>query len=114
MPLPDAWIDRLFAKLTVRYGEAFMRQYHDMDIELVKADWAEVLDGFQYLDGSIMYALRYLPSERPPSALQFRDICRRAPDIPKPALTAPAPSRDDISRFHASIAELKAVPSERA
>jgi hypothetical protein len=75
--LPAPWVDRIFAKLAVRYGEAFMRQYGGLDIAAVKADWAEELDGF---DGeAIGYGLRFLPSERPPNVLQFRDQCRRAP-----------------------------------
>lgn len=86
MSLPASWVDHLFAKLSVRYGAAFLRQWPDADAAIVKADWAEVLAGF---DGkAIGYALRYLPLT-PPNALQFRDICRRAPDD-TPALPAPA------------------------
>lgn len=77
MSLPAPWVERIFAKLAVRYGEAFMRQYGGLDVAAVKADWAEELDGF---DGeSLAYGLRFLPSDRPPNVLQFRDQCRRAP-----------------------------------
>lgn len=85
MSLPASWVDHLFAKLSVRYGAAFLRQWPDTDPATIKADWADVLSGF---DGaSLAYALRYLPVT-PPNALQFRDICRRAPDT-TPALPAP-------------------------
>lgn len=87
MSLPALWVDRLFAKLAVRYGVAFTRQYEGLDIAAVKEDWADVLAGF---DGeSIAYALRYLPAEKPPTAMQFRDLCRRAPRREDPALPAP-------------------------
>ena len=87
MPLSATWTDALFAKLSVRYGAAFLRQWPDADPAHVKADWAEVLDGF---DGeSIGYALRYLPIN-PPNAIQFRETCRRAPRADVPALPAPA------------------------
>lgn len=91
MPLPASRVDHLFAKLGVRYGAAFMRQWPDTDPDLVKADWAEVLDGVR--GDSISYALRYLPVN-PPNAIQFRDICRRAPVDSGPALPAPVPQAD--------------------
>lgn len=88
MTLPHRWVEHLFAKLSLRYGGAFLRQYGDADPALVHADWAEVLDG---LSGeAIGYALRYLPSERPPNAMQFRDACLLAPGRPAvPQLAAP-------------------------
>lgn len=76
MALSPVLLDSLFAKLTVRWGGAFLRQWPDTDIEFVKADWAEVLEGFKRED--LLYALKYLPI-LPLNALQFREICRRAP-----------------------------------
>lgn len=84
--LPSAWVENLFGRLTVRYGAAFMRQYEGLDVALVKADWADVLDGVR--GESIGYALRYLPNN-PPNAQQFRDVCRRAPEPDAPRLPAP-------------------------
>lgn len=104
MPLPASWVDHLFAKLGVRYGAAFMRQWPDTDPDLVKADWAEVLDGVR--GESISYALRYLP-EKPPNAIQFRDICRRAPEPEVQRLAAPAPKADP-ERVKAIMARLGA------
>jgi hypothetical protein len=86
MPLQASWVDNLFARLTVRYGAAFLRQWPDADLAVVKADWADVLDGCR--GESIGYALRYLPNT-PPNALQFRDVCRRAPEPELPRLPAP-------------------------
>ena len=45
MALPSSCVDHLFARLTVRYGAAFLRQWPDTDLAVVKADWADVLDG---------------------------------------------------------------------
>lgn len=84
MPLPSSWVDALFAKLTVRWGAAFMRQWPDADPAHVKSDWAEALDGVS--GDSIAYALRYLPTA-PCNALAFRDVCRRAPAVALPALS---------------------------
>lgn len=105
MPLPASWVDHLFAKLGVRYGAAFMRQWPDTAPDLVKADWAEVLDNVRA--ESISYALKYLP-EKPPNAIQFRDICRRAPapsDLAR--LQAPVPQADP-DRVKAIMARLGA------
>lgn len=41
MPLPHRWVEHLFARLAVRYGGAFLRQYGDADPALVQADWAD-------------------------------------------------------------------------
>lgn len=80
-------IEFLFAKLAVRYGRVFMHQYQDADLDFVKADWAEVLDGVS--QSSIAYAFGYLPFEKPPTAMQFREICRKAP--PKESELLPPP-----------------------
>ncbi len=82
MSLPAAWVDALFSRLSVRYGDTFFRQYDGIDPQAVKADWAEVLDGTS--GHSIEYALKNLPSDWPPTALKFRDLCRMAPAKPVP------------------------------
>lgn len=104
MPLPHRWVEHLFARLAVRYGGAFLRQYGDADPALVQADWADVLDG---LSGeAIGYALRYLPADRPPNAMQFRDLARRAPgptvpQLPRQRTEPPAGVRDLAARMRA-------------
>ncbi len=102
MSLPQRWAEHLFAKLAVRYGAAFLRQYGDADPALVQADWAEVLDGTS--GASLSYALRYLPVN-PPNAIAFRDLCRRAPapEAPRIAHDMPPP---DPARVQAIVGEL--------
>lgn len=91
MPLPATWVENLFGRLSLRYGAAFMRQWPDADPVLIKADWADVLDGMP--GAAISYALRYLPT-LPPNAIQFRDICRRAPAPDVVAIAAPVERAD--------------------
>jgi hypothetical protein len=89
MPLTAAWVDSLFARLTVRYGVAFLRQYQDIDPAAVKADWAEVLDGFDRHPEAIKHALANMPADKPPTVLQFRDAARKAPTPEAPRLPEP-------------------------
>lgn len=109
MSLPALWVDRIFAKLSVRYGVAFKRQYEDLDIAAVKEDWAEVLAGF---DGdSLAYALRYLPTDKPPTAMQFRDICRRAPSPEAPRqLEGPKPDPARVAALMERMRKATALP----
>lgn len=109
MPLPASLVERLFEKLAIRYGAAFMQQWRGADPAHVKADWAEVLEGF---DGpTIGYALRYLPSA-PINAGQFRDICRRAP-TPDPSPRLPRPDeRPDPQRVAELMARISAPPDD--
>ncbi len=112
MALPASWIDALFARLTVRYGVAFTRQYEGLDIAAVKADWAEVLGGF---DGpSIGYALKYLPADKPPTAMQFRDQCRRAPVTELPALDRPRADPERVAALLAGLRERMGITRKTA
>jgi hypothetical protein len=88
MTFPSPWIDALFAKLSIRYGSAFLAQWPDADPALLKADWAEVLAGFANHPASIRYAIENLP-ERPVNAIQFRNLARLAPLPQVKALAAP-------------------------
>jgi len=89
MSLPASWVESLFARLTIRYGAGFMRQYADLDPAAVKADWASVLAGFAGHPESIRYALDNLPADKPPNAMQFRAICNGGPREDAPSLPAP-------------------------
>lgn len=88
MPLPQSWVDALFARLSLRYGVAFLRQYGDADPVAVKADWADVLGGFREHGDALAYALANLP-DAPPNATQFRALARRAPAPAAPQLPPP-------------------------
>lgn len=103
MPFPLSWVDHLFAKLQARYGLAFSGRYEGVNIDVVRADWAEVLDGFEGNHDAIAYALKNLPTDFAPNALQFREIARRAP-APEVAKLPPPPAAPQPERV---VAELK-------
>lgn len=102
--LPSPWIDKIFAKLTLVYGHDFLNRWRDLDIEAVKADWAHELAGFKDHPDALAHALQHLPSNRPPTVLEFRDIARKRPPPVFKALPAP---KADPERVRALISELK-------
>jgi hypothetical protein len=109
MSLQLAWIDRIHARILVRYGAAWIRMWDGVEPEAVKADWAQVLAGLS--PESIAHALDNLPPDRPPTALQFRDLCRSAPSK-APALTyeRPKPNPERLAEVLARL-DRKADPA---
>lgn len=89
MSLPDSWVDRIFTRLTMVFGRDFLSRYEGLEVAAVKAEWAEDLAGFQQSPNAIRYALENIPSDKPPTSLQFRDLCRRAPQYMPKALPLP-------------------------
>jgi hypothetical protein len=87
--LRAAWVDALFTKLSVRYGRDFTARWEGLDLDMVKADWAEQLAWYDSKPDAIAHALSILPADRPPTAVQFRDLCRLAPGQVFQALPAP-------------------------
>ena len=87
-PLPSAWVERIFLRLSGIYGREFTSQFShyvgdvDIGLENAKQVWAEELAGFTENPDAIAYALETLP-DRAPNAIKFRDACRRAPEKPK-------------------------------
>lgn len=104
--LPDSWVDRLFAILAVRYGDAWLRKWDGIDIAAVRRDWASVLSGVSA--HAIEYGLNNLPLEHPPTATAFREICSRRPDPQRPALMSKMPvNHEAVARIRAKIAEFQ-------
>jgi len=79
MSLPIPWVTKIFDKLTLIYGKAFKARWEGLSIEDVKADWAQELAGFAENPDAIAYALKHIPADRPPTVLQFKELCRKAP-----------------------------------
>ncbi len=77
-PLPDNWIDALFARLTGLYGNRFTNMWNNIDPNLVRQTWANELAGVR--PESIKYALDHLPDDFPPTALQFKKTCFMLPE----------------------------------
>lgn len=108
-PLPRSWVQRIFAKLAVRYGTMFKNRYAGLDEAEVWADWAEVLAGLQSRPEAIAHAIASLPADSPPTATQFRDLCQRAPVMATKALPPP-----DAKANPELLAKLKDVVTLRA
>lgn len=109
-PLPQHWVEKLFRKLSARYGKAFLVQYDGVALEDVMADWAEELGGFGARPEALAHAIAHLP-ERAPNVAQFRALCLGAPS---PALALP-PVPADPARVKAELAKVdrNAQPAER-
>lgn len=77
-PLPKEVIDRIFTRMLVRYGYAWLRQWGELEIGAIKTDWSIELAGAS--EESITYGLNNLPGDKPPAtAIAFRDLCNRRP-----------------------------------
>jgi hypothetical protein len=103
MSLPLPWVDKIFEKLTLVYGQAFLARWRDLDLDAVKHDWAHELAGFEAHPAAIAHALQSLPPDKPPTVLQFRDLARRAPLSELPRLESPPA---DAQRVAAELAKL--------
>lgn len=110
--LPRNWIDELFSRLVLRYGRDFVSRYEGLDIDQVKDDWAEVLAGFSENPGAIAYGLKYLPDGRPPTAAEFRALCRNAPQPDRPAIAAPKPDQAKVAEFTKGMKQAIAKPDD--
>lgn len=96
-PLPSEWIDRVFSKLTLRYGRDFLGKYEGIELDTVKADWSEEMAGLQNRPDAIKYALDH-PTAKAPNVIEFVEACRRAPVSMRFAIAAPAANPDVIER----------------
>ena len=86
--LPIEWVDKLFHKLALVYGVDVAKRYSGLDPLAVKTEWANCLGAYKDRPEALRFALEHLPSDRCPSMLQFRDLCRQAPNntvaLPEP------------------------------
>lgn len=108
MSLPTSWIDKIFDKLTLIYGQSFLRRWADIDMNAVKSDWAHELSGFEQHPRAIAYALDNLPSDKPPTVLEFRAMARRAPTPDVPRLELPKADPERVARELAKLAPVLA------
>lgn len=110
--IPIDWVERIFQKMTVRYGRDFIHRYEGVPLAEVKEDWAKVLGGFNGWASAIAYGLENLPPAKPPTAEEFRAICRKAPQTQK-ALPAPEiPADMERMKSVAQSASKRAAVSE--
>lgn len=105
MSLPVKAIDRLFERLAATYGAQWTRQWADVPMNDVKAAWAHELAGYADSLKSLAWALENLP-ERCPNVIEFRNLCRRAPQPETPRLPEP---KADPERMQAELSKLGSV-----
>jgi hypothetical protein len=110
MSLPIAWVDRIFDKLTLTYGQYFLRRWADLDLDAVKSDWAHELAGFERHPKAIAWALQNLPADKPPTVLEFKFIARRAPPEELPRLAAPPADPDRVAAELAKLVPVVNAP----
>lgn len=114
MSLPNAWVDRIFDQLSLIYGSFFRARWAGMDIADVKTNWAHELARFVGRPDAIAYALANLPTDQPPTVLQFRAICSSVP-TPQGMPALPAPSQEGMLRVAAALkAGMRARASQDA
>jgi hypothetical protein len=107
MAMREEWIEHLLAKLVATYGVRFFAQYGDTPPELVRAVWAEGLDGFT--SGDLAHALKHLPPDFPVNVLQFAKLCRE-----RPRSAAPAPALPTVKASPERVqAAMNAVTRDR-
>jgi hypothetical protein len=103
MKLKKVWIDRIFERLAGIYGLQFSAKFPNT--EEAKGVWATELGAYDSRPDAIQFALDNLPIDHAPNALEFREICRRAPrDEPK-AVRDDTPSNPEKAAEFARKAE---------
>lgn len=86
--LPADVVDQLLRRLVATYGRRFWLNYEGAEASDVRAIWARELGGYAERTDAIAWAFENLP-EQPPNAIEFRNLCRRAPLPAAPALPLP-------------------------
>lgn len=113
MSLPLKAIERLFDRLGATYGREWTGKWDGIDDSSVKSLWAHELSAFADRERmtAVAWALENLP-EKCPNAIQFRNLCRQAPQWQ--ALQLDAPKADprivdaEMAKIAASVLKPKA------
>lgn len=108
--LPPEAVDRLFRRLVATYGRRFWAQWEGVEPADVKAVWARELGGYVDRDDVFTWAFENMP-EQPPNAIEFRNLCRRAPAPVTPQIEAP---RADPQKVAEAIADARAILEAKA
>ena len=92
-------LDYIFAYMGAIYGASFSRHWDGSDPTTVRAVWQEVIGPYLTSKASMDYALKNLPPDFPPSAIAFRNLCIKGPDLEnKPPQRDPALLKIDQDR----------------
>lgn len=110
MSLPSKAIDRLFDRLSATYGSEWINRWQGLDSQAVKSLWAHELSGFTNRLEAIAWALENLPA-RSPNVIEFRNLCRCAPEPETPRLPEP---KADPERLKQELAKLGTIRTQVA
>ena len=108
MSLSAKAIDRLFQRLAATYGASWTRQWADVPINDAKSAWGHELAGFANHLDAMAWALENLPA-RCPNVIEFKNLCRQAPEKETPRLPEP---KANPARLKAELAKLGEVKQE--
>jgi hypothetical protein len=111
MSLPIAWIDRIFDRLTVRYGNRFLDRWKGVNMDAVRYDWSSTLAGLKGWPEAIAFAFGLIDDEKPPTAAMFRSLALKAPKPERLALPEPAADPDRIAAEIAKLEHLRTKPA---
>lgn len=93
-PLPDHWVQKIFATMQGNYGSRFLNMWKtgqvlpdgsDAGVVNAMKTWGEKLGSYVSSPETIKLALEHLPSD-PPSLPQFQELLRAYRVEPRPAL----------------------------
>lgn len=107
--LPAELVDDVMRRLIATYGRRFLAQWEGVDPKDVKAIWARELAGYETRPDVFAWVFENLP-EDPMNAIEFRNLCRRAPA--KPVEELPAPPADP-AKVAAVISEARQLLNDR-
>jgi len=113
MSLPIAWVDKIFERLTVRYGDRFLNRWKGIDMDAVRFDWSNVLAGFEKWPEAISFAIDHVDDEKPPTATMFRAIALKAPKPERLALPEPKADMDRVAAELEKLAPLRTMAAQR-
>lgn len=75
VPLPDAWVEKLFHKMLLEYGKKFTDQWGMVDTQDMISHWARELSG--YSGAEIRKGVEALSTKPwPPALPEFKAMCR--------------------------------------
>jgi hypothetical protein len=110
--LPTQAIDRLFQRLAATYGASWDRSLGQAPTADAKSAWAHELQGFAGRLDCLAWALENLP-EKCPNVIEFRNLCRRAPEPQMPRLPEPAADPERVKRELAKLGHLREPVASR-
>jgi hypothetical protein len=110
--LPTQVVDRLFTRLAATYGSAWDRSMGQAPIGDVKSAWAYELQGFARNLDALAWGLENLP-EKCPNVIEFRNLCRKAPEPELPKLPEPPANPERLKAELAKLGKLREAPASR-